>query len=287
MNYRHHFHAGNYADVMKHVLLVRLVRALQRKPKGCVLVDTHAGRGEYDLSLASRGDSLVRKPEHPDGIGRLMGRSDLPEPVADYLELVRGFDLERGGGEGAGPRFYPGSPWILTRLAREQDRVALCERHPGECAALRDSLGRRRRVSIQEMDGYRAPAAYLPPPEGRALVLVDPPFEDENESAFVAKALRESVQRLPAGTNAIWYPLTQRLGPAGLTEAIRRLPLPPTVAFELLVAPAAAKMRGCGVAIVNPPWKFEDEVMPTLNWLAEVLSQGNGASASCRWLMPE
>jgi len=128
LNYRHHFHAGNFADVMKHALLVLLVRGLQRKPKGLLLLDTHAGRGEYDLASAETGDSLPRQPEHPNGIGKVW-KEEGPPALADYLELVRAYSPEMTR--------YPGSPWFLTRLAREQDRVTLCELHPDECEELR------------------------------------------------------------------------------------------------------------------------------------------------------
>ena len=125
MNYRHHFHAGNFADVMKHALLGRLVAGLQRKEKGFLYLDTHAGRGSYDLTAAAQGDTLARQPEHPQGIGRLWGRPDLPEGLAEYVALVKQFDREQGN-PGEAPRFYPGSPWIARLLARPQERLVLC-----------------------------------------------------------------------------------------------------------------------------------------------------------------
>src|SRR3954464_9405613 len=129
MNYRHHFHAGNFADVMKHVLLVRLIRALQKKEKGFLYLDTHAGRGRYDLEAAAMGDTTARKPEWPDGIGRLWSRTDTPDAVAGYLALVRDFDRQRGNLTAA-PRYYPGSPWLARLLARPVDRLALWEKQP-------------------------------------------------------------------------------------------------------------------------------------------------------------
>jgi 23S rRNA (adenine2030-N6)-methyltransferase len=163
VNYRHHFHAGNFADVLKHVLLVQLVRALQRKEKGLLLLDTHAGRGGYDLSRAAAGDTLARRPEHPDGIGRLEGAPSLPPAIADYLGLVRAYQVRhrgpRSAEEGPGFRFYPGSPWLLRLLARPQDRLAFWELHPEECEALRISLGRAPRQAIEAgraCAGFRA-----------------------------------------------------------------------------------------------------------------------------------
>src|SRR4051812_19192262 len=164
MNYRHQFHAGNFADVMKHVLLVRLLRALQKKEKGFLYLDTHAGRGSYDLEAAATGDSLARRPEWPDGIGRMWTRDDLPPPAAEYVAMVRDFDRQRANLESA-PRFYPGSPWFARTVQREQDRLALCEKHPAECGALRTEFMFTPRAAVHEMDGYAAIRAMLPPLE--------------------------------------------------------------------------------------------------------------------------
>ncbi len=292
MNYRHHFHAGNFADVMKHALLIELVRAMQRKPKGCLLLDTHAGSGAYDLSLAGTGETLARKPEHPDGVGRIWGKTGLPPLLTDYEALVRAFDgirRETGPAEGASeaPKYYPGSPWILRSLSRPQDRLVLCERHPEECEALRMSFGREKGVVIREMDGYQAVAALLPPPERRALVLIDPPFEDADEGDRIVEALREGLRRLPAGTFAVWYPLTGRAKPDALLGELAALALPPTLAVELVIDPAAPKMRGCGLLVVNPPWQFDSVAGPVGRQLAATLAQAPGAGASLRWLVPE
>ena len=283
MNYRHHFHAGNFADVMKHALLVQLVRGLQRKEKGCLLLDTHAGRGAYDLSRAATGDSLPRQPEHPDGIGRLWTRSDLPGALAGYIGLVRTFNEARS----ADLAFYPGSPWLLRLLARPQDRLAFCEMHPEEFEALRGEFAAERRVSVHAMDGYRAVAAMLPPPEKRGLILIDPPFEARDEWTAIATALRDGLRRFPVGVYAIWYPLTERARVDEFFESLAGLPLPPTLAAEIVVAPDAPKMKGCGLVILNPPWHFDREAAPTLGYLAEVLAQSPGSGSSLRWLVPE
>ncbi len=288
MNYRHHFHAGNFADVMKHALLVRLVRAMQRKEKGFLYLDTHAGRGAYDLEAAAKGDSLARQPEWPAGIGRLWTQTGLPEPLADYVQLVRGFDHARGNRD-AGPKFYPGSPSIVAALARPQDRLVLCEKQPDECAALRSELQFALRASVQAMDGYIAPRAMLPPPEKRALVLIDPPFEAQDEFARIVDAVAEGLARLPGGVFAVWYPLTGRARIEALAESFRGLKLPPTAVFELAIAGeySALKLRGCGLVVVNPPWQFEAEVMPAMKTLAALLAQAPGAAAVCHWLVPE
>ena len=283
MNYRHSYHAGNFADVLKHALLVRLVRALQRKERGFVFVDTHAGRGRYDLSLACEGDSRARSPEWPDGIGRLWGRGDAPHVVAEYLELVRAYD--RGQGNlSPQPRFYPGSPRLARLCARPQDRLELWEKHPAECAALRDQFKGERRVSVHEADGYGATMACLPPPERRALVLIDPPFEDMGEWSDITASLGDGLARLPGGTYAVWYPLTDRARAEGFTCMLEAEALP-SLAVEMTMDPQAPGMKGCGVVVVNPPWKFDDEARLVLSYLGSVLYRCGAAQGSVRWIV--
>jgi 23S rRNA (adenine2030-N6)-methyltransferase len=288
MNYRHQFHAGNFADVMKHVLLIQLVRALQQKPKGFLYLDTHAGRGRYDLAAADRGDSLARAPEWPDGIGRVWTQDGLAGPLQDYVELVRQFDREHGNG-GASPRFYPGSPWIARLLARPEDRLALCEKHPAEHAALAEEFIFSPNPSVQAMDGYVGVRAMLPPRERRALVLIDPPFETPDEFAQIARALRESLGRLPGGVVAVWYPLTERARLEAFFGELRMLPLPPTLTLELTVAgeQSPLKLRGCGLLVVNPPWQFDRIAQPALRMLGDALALAPGGGGELEWLVPE
>ncbi len=285
MNYRHAFHAGNYADVIKHALLVRLVRALQGKEGGFVFVDTHAGRGRYDLSLAAQGDSKARRPEWPDGIGRLWERADAPPGVGDYLGIVREYDRSQGN-LSASPRFYPGSPRIARLIARPQDRLELWEKHPAECAALRDGFSGERRVSVHEADGYGAIRACLPPAERRALILLDPPFEAPGEWKEVSAALAEGMERFPSGTYAIWYPLTGRAGMDGVLSRLGGAGAP-SLAAELVVDPTAPRMTGCGVIVVNPPWGFDDEARSIVGYLEGALARGQEAQGSVRWIVPE
>ena len=281
MNYRHSFHAGNFADVLKHALLVQLLRAFQRKEKGFVFVDTHAGRGGYDLALAAEGDSRPREPEWPRGIGSLWERKDAPAPVADYLGIVRAYDRARGNLTPE-PRFYPGSPWIARLVGRAQDRLELWESEPAECDALRSSFEGERRVSVHEADGYGAIKACLPPAERRALLLLDPPYEGQGEWSSVAQALAEGLSRFAAGTFAVWYPLTGRARATGLIDALGVLDAP-SLAVELVVDPRGEGMRGCGVAVANPPWRFDDEARAIVGYLAGALP-GDGSEGSVRWI---
>lgn len=288
MNYRHHFHAGNFADVMKHVVLLQLLRGMQKKEKGFLYLDTHAGRGSYDLSAAERGDTLARTPEHPDGIGRLWSRADAPAAVAEYLEMVRGFDRERGNA-GDATRYYPGSPWIARRAARPQDRLVLCEKHPEEFSQLDIEFGPESRAQVRETDGYAAVRAVLPPLERRALVLIDPPFEAQDEFEQIARATGETLRRLPSAVVAIWYPLTERARVDAFFTELLALKLPPTLELELAIAGdrSPLKMKGCGLVVINPPWQFDAVVEAPLRWLAEVLAQEPGAAARVRWLVAE
>lgn len=287
MNYRHAYHAGNFADAVKHVVLGRLLGALQRKEKGFLYLDTHAGRGRYDLRAAETGDSLARVPEWPEGLGRLLGRSDAPPGVQAYLDAVREHDRREGNLEDR-PRFYPGSPLLARRWTRPQDRLELCETHPDEVAALRSACQRLPGVGIHALDGYGSVRAFLPPPTRRALVLIDPPFEVAGEWARIYASVEEALNRLPGVTLAVWFPLTARAGEELRDEVPRRLDVPCWVA-EVEVAPptSALKLRGCGLLVVNPPWRLADEVAPEIAWLAGELAREPGGSGSLTWLVPE
>jgi 23S rRNA (adenine2030-N6)-methyltransferase len=288
LNYRHHYHAGNFADVLKHAALVRLVRAMQRKERGFLYIDTHSGRGRYDLAAAARGDTLERTPEWPEGIGRLWTRSDLPEVVADYVEQVRAFDRREGNREPL-PRFYPGSPRLVRALARPQDRLSLFEKQPEEAAALKTEFDFERGVGIQAADGYTAMRGQLPPPEKRALVLIDPPFEAQDEFARIVDSVDEGLARLPAATIAVWYPLTERARIDVFFRELIARDLPPTFALELTVVGPAhpMKMKGSGLVVINPPWQIDRELAALGSWLAEALAQAPGGGGGLRWLVNE
>ncbi|MDR0352375.1 MAG: 23S rRNA (adenine(2030)-N(6))-methyltransferase RlmJ, partial [Opitutaceae bacterium] len=225
--------------------------------------------------------------------------------------------------DAAGIRFYPGSPALARLVLRPQDRMALCEKHPEEFAALRGRFGRARRVSVHGMDGYTAIRAMLPPPEKRALVLLDPPFEERGEFARITSALAEGLRRAPGATFAVWYPLTERAqanaflnaiaagctaggptsgtagglagsptvcAPAFAAPAFTTPPFAtPAFAAELTVAGADSplRMRGCGVAVLNPPWRLDRVIAPMMRELAALLAQGDGGAGGLRWLAPE
>jgi 23S rRNA (adenine2030-N6)-methyltransferase len=288
MNYRHHYHAGNYADVFKHVLLLQLIRAMQRKEKGFLYLDTHAGRGGYDLSVPSvLPDGREREPEHPAGIGRLWGAGGLPPAIGDYLGLVRRFN-DRRGEVGEELKFYPGSPWIAKLLLRPQDRMTLCELRPDDAEALDFDFARESGVKVLALDGYTGLKAQLPPPEKRALVLIDPPFENKGEFAEIQRGVEEALRRLPGVVVAIWYPITERARTDEFQYAVRDLAVPALFA-ELTIAGDGSqlRMKGCGLLVLNPPWQIEAEIRAVLPALVEKLRVDAGAGGVVRWLVPE
>ncbi len=294
VNYRHQFHAGNFADVAKHTLFLQLLQAMQRKEKGFLCLDTHAGRGGYALAPDAPANSGTRTPEHRDGIGRLLAlpsenSAAFPPALRDYLELVRRFNAGAVGGKiSSAPQLYPGSPQIARMLLRSQDRLALCEKHPEEHTALRENFLRAKRVTIQCLDGYTGIRALLPPPEKRALVLIDPPFESQDEFAQIHAALQEGLRRMPGATFAVWYPMTDRVAAEAFFARIENTDFPPTLAAEISVAgDDATSLRGSGLAVVNPPWQIAEEMRAVLEALVPLLAQGPDAAAGVRWIVPE
>ncbi len=280
MNYRHGFHAGNFADVFKHTALLGLLDALRAKPAPFCYVDTHAGRGAYDL----RGDEAQRTGEYHDGIARLLQARDLPDALATYVAQVRAFGLAAD----ATLARYPGSPWLARERLREADGAILCELQPGEAAALRATLRDDARCAVHERDGYAALKALLPPRQKRGLVLIDPPFETQGaEFDAIQQALATAFARWPNAIYAVWYPIKRRetiqpfhrwLGMhAGAADVL---------VAELLLHPDNSPLRlnGCGLAIVNPPWRFDAALHAWLPALCTCLSAEDEATSRVQWL---
>ena len=232
-------------------------------------------------------DGGTREPEHPAGIGRLWGAGDLSGPIADYLALVRRFN-DRRGETGPELKFYPGSPWIAKLLLRPQDRMALCELRPDDAEALEFDFARESRVTVQAIDGYTGLKALLPPPEKRALVLIDPPFENKGEFAAIQQGVADTLRRLPGAVCAVWYPLTERARTAEFHRTLLELAVP-TLFAEMGIAGDGSllRMKGCGLLILNPPWQIDREIRAVLPVLAERLRVDAGGSAVCDWLVPE
>ena len=289
MNYRHLYHAGNYADVFKHVLLLQLISAMQRKDKGFLYLDTHAGRGGYDLNAtATLPDGRERQPEWPGGIGRLWAEMTPPALLAQYLDVVRGGNIRQGAPDSV-LQYYPGSPWIAQSQLRMQDRAALCELRDDDAEALEQDFSNQPNVSVHAIDGYTALRAMLPPKEKRALVLIDPPFESTREFADILGGLREALRRFPSGVYAVWYPITERTRSDWFHRDALALGLPPALVAELQIASDSAevRMKGCGLLILNPPWQIETAIRTVLPLLLERLMLDEGAAIRVSWLVPE
>jgi 23S rRNA (adenine2030-N6)-methyltransferase len=258
VNYRHAFHAGNFADCVKHALLVWLVQALARKPAPFLVLDTHAGAGRYDLS----GGPAERTGEWRGGIGRLL--DDPPEALTAYARLVQELGL------------YPGSPAIVRALLRDADRLQCCELHSEELAALRRLFARDPLVAVHRRDGWEALRGLLPPKERRGLVLIDPPYEEPEEFATLAAGLRAGHARFGNGVFAAWYPIKHRAPVRAFHAAMRDSGIRDVVAAELWLREPVdpARLNGCGLLVVNPPFRFEAEAPPILAALLERLGAG-------------
>lgn len=275
MNYRHSFHAGNFADVHKHIVLLALLDYLLKKPKPIFLLDTHAGRGDYDLtaSAAQRGG------EWQGGIGRLFDIESTQQAVRRYIQQVREHS-------GKSLRRYPGSPLLATRVLRAGDRRVFVEKHPEEAHALRAALSLQPNTSIVEDDAYHALRAYLPPKENRGLVLLDPPYEQPDEFKQLCAALIAAAQRWPNGLYCAWYPLKADGGAAALHAGLLRAGLRKLLLSELWVRPADAPtgLNGSGLLILNPPWQFDLLLADATRELTRLLApQG----ARVEWLAGE
>lgn len=283
MNYRHAYHAGNFADVLKHVVLMMLVEHLKKKPAPFFYLDTHAGRGLYDLSEAQ----AQRSGEYKNGIGRVLDApaATLPPEVAAYARLVR----ESAGKGHSAITAYPGSPLIVAAMRRPTDRLVLFEKHAKEAAALKAAIGRARLVSVIESDGYAALKAQLPPRENRGLVLIDPPYESDLEFDRVLAGLELAHERWPLGTYCIWYPLTDRAGPLRFQRDLERSGIRKVLDVQLSVLPIDAQvgMAGAGLAIINPPWMLDERLKELLPQLHALLSPEGSGGTSVEWLVPE
>jgi 23S rRNA (adenine2030-N6)-methyltransferase len=275
--YRHHFHAGNFADVFKHALLAQLLAAVAAKDKPFFYLDTHAGIGRYDLAHAW----AQKNAEFRDGIGRLWGRDDLPEPLVPYMALVR---QENPDGK---LRFYPGSPLIARRFLRPGDRMVLSELNKTDVAELGAQFARDRQVTVHLMDGYHALKAHLPPKERRGLVLVDSSFDRAGEFRRVAAALAAAHERWATGIYAIWYPLMEPAAMRGFERDVVATGVRKILQLELSLRPdtLAGALRGCGLLVVNPPYRFDAEASAIAASLAASLAP-DGAQR-VRWLVAE
>jgi 23S rRNA (adenine2030-N6)-methyltransferase len=271
LSYRHAFHAGNHADALKHLILVQLVRYFGQKEKPFWVIDTHAGAGAYDLD-ATYASTLA---DYKEGIGRLWARRDLPAPVADYVELVRRFNPD------GRLRKYPGSPFLARWTMREHDCLRLFELHGSDARLLRENFkDAGKHVIVDSTDGFAGLRALLPPPSRRAVVLIDPSYEEKQDCERVIQALKDALTRFPGGTYAVWYPQLTRLEARELPQRLKRLPAKGWVHAALRVREPANDgfgMHGSGLVVLNPPWTLHDTLVGVLPFLVEALREDAGA----------
>lgn len=271
LSYRHAYHAGNHADVLKHLILLQIAQYMGEKPAPFWIIDTHAGAGRYALDSAHAS----KLAEWRDGVGRLWEASGLPPAAADYLDFVRMLNPD------GQLKHYPGSPWLARQLLRESDRLRLYELHSSDGKLLQECFrGAGRQVSITEGDGFAGLKALLPPPPRRALVLIDPSYETRDDYLNVTKGLQEALKRFPTGTYALWYPMLLKPESRQLPDRLKRLGAANwlNATLEVKAAPRDGfGMYGSGMFIINPPWTLEKTLHETLPPLAALLAQGPGA----------
>ncbi|MCD2177690.1 23S rRNA (adenine(2030)-N(6))-methyltransferase RlmJ [Rhizobium sp. C1] len=282
MNYRHIYHAGNFADVLKHAVLARLIVYLQQKDKAFRVIDTHAGIGLYDLSSTE----AQKTGEWQDGIGKLISAEladDVAALLAPYLDAVRALNPE------GGVKLYPGSPKLTRMLMREQDRLSAMELHPADCETLRDLFAGDYHVRVTELDGWLSLGAHMPPKEKRGIVLVDPPFEIEGEYERLVDGLIKAYRRFPGGTYCLWYPLKKGAPIKDFHEALKEAEIPKMLCAELSVRSdrETTGLSGSGLIIVNPPYTLHDELKAVLPVLKTLLAQDRFASTRNIWLRGE
>ena len=286
LSYRHAFHAGNHADVLKHFVQIQLIEYMNQKDTAYTYIDTHSGAGVYALD----GGYASKNAEYETGIGPLWERTDLPKGLKEYVDLVK--ELNPSGKM----RYYPGSPYCADKAMREQDRLRLFELHPADSKILFDNFRkieehlaangvrpttRGKRVLIERGDGFHGLKTLLPPPSRRALVLIDPPYEDKQDYRKVRDAVEEALGRFPSGTYAIWYPVLQRMESRQFADKLKRLPAKEWLNVTLTVStpgPDGFGLHSSGMFIFNPPYTLEPMLRQVMPYLVQVLGKDAGAT---------
>ncbi|HVK95412.1 MAG TPA: 23S rRNA (adenine(2030)-N(6))-methyltransferase RlmJ [Noviherbaspirillum sp.] len=286
LSYRHAFHAGNHADVLKHTVLIHLLRYLGQKDTPYMYIDTHAGAGAYALDTGYAAKSV----EYETGISRLWSRTDLPPPLADYMQLVKSMNPS------GKMRYYPGSPYCAEKIARESDRIRLFELHPSDSKILEENFrkiekhaaeqgqrpsGRGKRVMIQKGDGFVGLKSLLPPPSRRGLVLIDPPYENKDDYRLVKNVLDDALGRFATGMYAVWYPVLQRMESRQLPDRLKRLPGNGWLNVTLSISspsPDGFGLHSSGMFVINPPWTLEPMLRELMPYLVKALERDSGAS---------
>lgn len=285
LSYRHAFHAGNHADVLKHVVTMQLLSYLGQKDAATMYIDTHAGAGLYALD----GGYAAKNAEFESGIARLWDRKDLPAPLAEYVKLIK--ELNPSGKM----RYYPGSPYCADKVMREHDRLRLFELHPADFKILQDNFRkveahaaaqgerpstRGTRMMIQKGDGFQGLKALLPPPSRRGLVLIDPPYEDKGDYKRVKDTLQDALVRFATGIYAVWYPVLHRMESRQLPDKLKRLTSNGWLNVTLTVStpsPDGFGLHSSGMFVINPPYTLEPMLRDLMPFLVTALGTDSGA----------
>ncbi|PKH23794.1 23S rRNA (adenine(2030)-N(6))-methyltransferase RlmJ [Enterobacterales bacterium CwR94] len=279
LSYRHSFHAGNHADVLKHTVQSLIITALNEKDKPYLYLDTHAGAGRYLLS----GEHAERTGEYLEGIARIWQRDDIPEALEPYLDAVRAMNPN------GTLRYYPGSPLIARHLLRAEDKLQLTELHPSDCPLLRQEFAKDNRATVDRSDGYQQLKAKLPPPQRRGLVLIDPPYEMKTDYQAVVAGIKEGHKRFATGVYALWYPVVLRQQIKRMVHELEETGIRRILQIELAVRPDSDQrgMTASGMIVINPPWKLEQQMTALLPWLHKVLVPAGTGHTKISWITPE
>ncbi|MFL7866224.1 23S rRNA (adenine(2030)-N(6))-methyltransferase RlmJ [Vibrio cincinnatiensis] len=278
LSYRHSFHAGNHADILKHIVQSLILNALQQKDKPFVYHDTHSGVGRYDLTH----EWSEKTGEYKQGIARIWQQNVTPYAIESYLAAIKALN------NGDTLRYYPGSPRVARAHLRPQDRMVLTELHPSDYPLLEQEFQRDRQVSIYKEDGFARLKASLPPKERRGLVLIDPPYELAKEYRDVVQAIAQSYKRWSTGIYAIWYPVVNRCDIDDMLDGLANLGIRKILQIELGVAPDTNErgMTASGMIVINPPWKLESEMQEILPFLKQAIAPVTG-HFKVEWVVPE
>ncbi|MFP1981952.1 23S rRNA (adenine(2030)-N(6))-methyltransferase RlmJ [Lonsdalea quercina] len=279
LSYRHSFHAGNHADVLKHTVQSLILSALAEKDKPFLYLDTHAGAGRYKL----QSEHAERTAEYQAGIARIWQRDDVPDELDAYMQVVRNYNPQ------GQLRYYPGSPLVARHLLRDHDRLSLSELHPSDFPLLRQEFQRDNRARVVREDGYQQLKAQLPPPSRRGLVLIDPPYELKSDYQAVVKGIQEGYRRFATGVYALWYPVVLRQQIKRLLKDLEATGIRRILQIELAVLPDRDRhgMTASGMIVINPPWKLEAQMKSVLPWLHQVLVPEGTGHTRVEWVVPE
>ncbi|BFM49473.1 23S rRNA (adenine(2030)-N(6))-methyltransferase RlmJ [Marinomonas sp. THO17] len=279
LSYRHIYHAGNHADILKHVTVSQICRHFIKKETPFFYLDTHAGIGQYELT----SDQAQKNKEFHSGISRLLQQEQLPNAVEGLMDIVRDMN------DANNLAWYPGSPKVVDYYTRQKDKLHLCELHPNDFPLLAALFPHKRKANVVKENGFAAVKAMLPPPQKRGFVLMDPPYEVKKDYDYVVQALTEGHKRFPQGTYAIWYPVLTRQQVDKLLKSVKATEIRNVLLLELCVRDSEKQrgMSGSGMIIVNPPWTLEKDAEEFLPFLKNVLAEDNAAAFQITWITPE